>query len=172
MRLPARSTAAHSFSMANIRAIENHPRHHGVRVGDGHLRGANGTWMGGRNSGRDLCHGRRSLLLLCETQASSGFKQHGHRSRSRPGVSLPPRRKSVAAAVEHSRHCGRGDDLRCGRTDPVAPPFQVESSRRAPLIGDRQRGTCNRCKVISGGQLKRTGTTDDPAPTDVYPIMS
>jgi len=23
------------------------------------------------------------------------------------------------------------------------------------------------CRVISGGQLKRTGTTDDPAPTDV-----
>jgi CDP-2,3-bis-(O-geranylgeranyl)-sn-glycerol synthase len=31
-----------------------------------------------------------------------------------------------------------GDDLRCGRADPVASPFQVESSRRAPLTDDRQ----------------------------------
>ena len=32
----------------------------------------------------------------------------------------------------------RGDDLRCGRADPVASPFQVKSSRRAPLTDDRQ----------------------------------
>ncbi len=51
-----------------------------------------------------------------------------------PEVSLPPPGQPVAAAVEHSRHCGRGDDLRGGRTDPVAHPFQVESSRRAPLM--------------------------------------
>ena len=25
--------------------------------------------------------------------------------------------------------------------------------------------------MISGGQLKRTGTTDEPAPTEVYPAM-
>ena len=120
-----------------------------------------------RNSGRDLCHGRRSLLQLRETQAAPGFKQHGHRPRSHPGVSLPPPRQPVAVAAEHSRHCGRGDDLRCGRADPVAPPFQVESSRRAPLTGDRQLERWKWCRVISGGQLKRTGTTDDPAPTDV-----
>ena len=50
-----------------------------------------------------------------------------------PEFSLPPPRQSVATAVEHFRHCGRGDDLRRGRIDPVATPFQVESSRRAPL---------------------------------------
>ena len=50
-----------------------------------------------------------------------------------PESLFPPPGQPVAAAAEHSRHCGRGDDLRRGRTDPVAPPFQVESSRRAPL---------------------------------------
>jgi len=28
-------------------------------------------------------------------------------------------------------------------------------------------GPANRCTVISGGQLKRTGTTQDPAPAEV-----
>src|SRR6478736_778739 len=65
----------------------------------------------------NLCHGRRSLLQLCEAQAAPGFKQHGHRPRSHPGVSLPPPLQPVAAAAEHSRHCGRGDDLRRGSTD-------------------------------------------------------
>jgi hypothetical protein len=27
------------------------------------------------------------------------------------------------------------------------------------------------CRVISGGQFRRTGTTLDPAPTEVYPLM-
>ena len=43
-----------------------------------------------------------------------------------PEFPFPPPRQLVATAAEHSRHCGRGDDLRCGRADPVASPFQVE----------------------------------------------
>ena len=35
------------------------------------------------------------------------------------------------------------------------------------MTGDRQLDRWKWCRVISGGQLKRTGTTDDPAPTDV-----
>ena len=31
----------------------------------------------------------------------------------------------------------------------------------------RQRVRCRRCRVISGGQLKRTGTMEEPAPTEV-----
>jgi predicted DNA-binding protein (UPF0251 family) len=37
----------------HIRALENHPRHRGVRISDVHLRGADRSWMGGRDSGRD-----------------------------------------------------------------------------------------------------------------------
>jgi hypothetical protein len=102
---------------------------------------------GGRNSDRDLRHGRRSLLQLRETQTAPSLKQHGHRSRSHPGVSLPPPRQPAAAAVEHSRHCDRGDDFRCGRIDLVAPPFQVESSRRAPLTGE---SSARRVEVVQG----------------------
>jgi hypothetical protein len=93
----------------------------------------------------------RKVPLADVEHLAIGFKQHGHRPRSRPGVSLPPPRQPVAAAVEHSRHCGGGDDLRCGRADPVAPPFQVESSRRAPLTGDPQLNRWKWCRVISGG---------------------
>jgi hypothetical protein len=39
----------------------------------------------------------------------------------------------VAAAVEHSRHCGRGDDSSLRADWSCRPSFQVESSRRAPL---------------------------------------
>ena len=84
-----------------------------------------------------------------------------------PESSLPPPGQPVAAAVEHSRHCGRGDDLRCGRTGLFAHPFQVEIFATTPTDGDRQLDRWRWCRVISGGQLKRTGTTDDPAPTDV-----
>ena len=37
----------------------------------------------------------------------------------------------------------------------------------SPTDGDRQLDRWRWCRVISGGQLKRTGTTEDPAPTDV-----
>jgi len=90
-----------------------------------------------------------------------------HRPRSYPGVPLPPTRQQVAATAERSRDHGRGDDLCCRRADTVAAPIQVESSRRALLTSDGQLDTWRWCSVISGGQLKRTGTTDDPAPTDV-----
>src|SRR4029078_10308755 len=53
--------------------------------------------------------------------------------RPHPGVSLSSPGQPIAAAFERSRHCGRGDDLCCGRAAPVTHPFQVESSRRAPL---------------------------------------
>ena len=45
-----------------------------------------------------------------------------------PESSFPPPGQPVAAAVEYPRHCGRSDDLRCGRIGAVASPFQVESS--------------------------------------------
>ena len=50
-----------------------------------------------------------------------------------PEVSLPPPGQPVAAPTEYPRYCSRGCDLRGGRSDPVPSPFQVESSRRAPL---------------------------------------
>ena len=84
-----------------------------------------------------------------------------------PESSFPPPGQPIAAAAEYSRYCGRGYGLRGGRTDPVTPPFQVEASRRAALTVIRQRDRWRWCRVISGGQLKRTGTTDDPAPTEV-----
>src|SRR5215510_6774101 len=123
--------------------------------------------MAGRNFGRDLCHGRRPFLKLSETQAAPALKQYGHRPRSYPGVPLPPPRQQVAATAGRSRDHGRGDDLCCRRADTVAAPIQVESSRSALLTGDGQLDTWRWCSVISGGQLKRTGMIDDPAPTDV-----
>ena len=45
-----------------------------------------------------------------------------------PESALSPPGQPVAAAAEHSRHCGWGDDLRCGGADRIAYPFQVESS--------------------------------------------
>src|SRR6476646_5689586 len=58
------------------------------------------------------------------------FKQDGDRPRSHPGVPflLPLNILDLVAGVTI---------LRCGRADPVASPFQVESSRRAPLTDDR-----------------------------------
>ncbi len=40
-----------------------------------------------------------------------------------PGVPLSPPGRPVAAAAEHVRCCGRGDNLRCGRIGPVAHSF-------------------------------------------------
>ena len=71
---------------------------------------------------------------------------------------FPPTRRPDAAAVEHSRHCSRGDDLPCGRGDAVAPPFQIKPSRQAALTSDVRFDRWRWCGVISGGQLKRTGT--------------
>ena len=45
-----------------------------------------------------------------------------------PESSLSPPGQPAAAANEHPRHCGRRDDLRRRRLDPVAPPLQVEPS--------------------------------------------
>ena len=45
-----------------------------------------------------------------------------------PESLFPPLGQQVATAAEHSRHCGWGDDLRCGCTDRIAHSFQVESS--------------------------------------------
>ena len=50
-----------------------------------------------------------------------------------PEFSFPPPGQPIAAATEYPRHCSWGHGLRGGRSDPVPPPFQVESSRRAPL---------------------------------------
>jgi hypothetical protein len=36
----------------------------------------------------------------------------------------------------------------------------------------RQVLDCRTWSVISGGQLKRTGTIEQPKPTEVYPFMS
>src|SRR6476661_1355453 len=46
----------------HIRTLKNHPRHRRVPIGNVHLRGGDGTWMGGRYSGRNLCYCRRSFL--------------------------------------------------------------------------------------------------------------
>ena len=123
-------------SQGNV--LENHPRHRAVGLGNIHLSSVDGTWMENRNSGRDLCHGRRSLLQLRETQDSTwpqaAWPLASITFRSFSSLSLP----AAAAAVEHSRHCGRGDDLRRGRTDSIAHSFQVESSRRAPLTAIRE----------------------------------
>ena len=40
-----------------------------------------------------------------------------------PESLFPPPRQPVVTAAEHSRHCVGGNDLRCGRFDPVASPF-------------------------------------------------
>ena len=86
---PARQRRSLSRWPALIWALENHPRHRAVGLGNIHLRSADGTWMENRNSGRDLCHGRRSLLQLCETQTPPGLKQHGHWPRSHPESLFP-----------------------------------------------------------------------------------
>ena len=56
-----------------FRADENHPWRRGVRVGDIHLRGTNGSWMECWHSDRDVCYGWRSFLQLRETQTAPGF---------------------------------------------------------------------------------------------------
>ena len=53
-----------------------------------------------------------------------------------PEFSLPPLCQPAAAAVEHARYCGGGDDLRRGRTDSIAHSFQVEIFATSPTDGN------------------------------------
>jgi hypothetical protein len=82
-----------------------------------------------------------STLAMAGDLFSSFVKRRLHRASSSMAIGLdhipeslfPPPGQPIAAAAEHFRHCCGGDDLRRGRTDPVAPPFKVELSRRALL---------------------------------------
>ena len=66
-----------------------------------------------------------------------------------PEFSLTPARQPFAAAVEHSRHCGRGDDLVVGGLILSPILFKFKSSRRASLTGNRQLDRCSDAGVIS-----------------------
>ena len=148
-----------------LRALENHPRRRSVFVGDIHLRGADESRMADRKPDRDLRHCRRSF--------SSFVKRRMRLASSSMAIGLDhipessfPFWPANAAATGYSRYCHWGYGIRGGRSHPVPPPFQVKSARRAVLTV-LVSAKVEVVRVISGGQLKRTGTTDDPAPTDV-----
>jgi hypothetical protein len=123
------------------------------------LAGSRLAWRGG--------HGRRSLLELRQAQAWPAPEQHGAWSRPDPRILVSPPRMPAIVAPHLARHWGGRGPLLRRRAGPLAHPLQTARSRPALLIGMVHRELCRWCSVISGGQLKRTGTTDDPAPTDV-----
>jgi hypothetical protein len=94
-------------------------------------------------------------------------EQQGHRSRSGSGSAVPVPRQPLAPACDFSRCRYWRRDLLGAGADPIAPLLPFEPARPAVLKDRRYSDRDSRCRVISGGQLKRTGTMQTPAPTEV-----
>ena len=86
---------------------------------------------------------------------------------STSGANLP-----LNAGLERNRHRGRGYLFLSWGNGAFPLAFQMACAGWTFLNNVCQLLECKQCNVISGGQLKRTGTTEEPTPTDVYPIMS
>src|ERR687896_237338 len=109
---------------------------------------------------------RRFVLQFCETTTRAKTEQHGPRPRSDPG-SVASHRRSGLLPRTYPPRCGfdRGPVF-LARDDPFAALVSAQHPQAA-VLNSAYVARCNRCKVISGRQLSRTSTMDEPVPTEV-----
>ena len=118
----------------------------------------------GRGACRGVCDGGRLSLVFCETAARARTGRYVPWARSKlPSPFCPP------WAAAYTCRSARSTSLRSSYFSMSARSsyhvFLSGSVCATGLTDDAFR--TSRCSVISGRLLKRTGTTDDPAPTDV-----
>jgi hypothetical protein len=116
---------------------------------------------------RDRGVAERSPGKPREAQIGTTAKQPGHRPRPDSGVLDPAPCLQAASAHHGARRRRSHDPVLRRRARSVTPPLQMASARPALLRFQSGHRRLKECKVISGGQLKRTGTIHAPAPADV-----
>jgi hypothetical protein len=115
---------------------------------------------------RDRGVAERSPGKLREAQIGISAKQPGHRPLPIPSLIPLLDCRPLLPITAPDVACSHDPVLR-RRSRSVTSPLQMASARPASLRFQSGHRRLKECKVISGGQLKRTGTIHAPAPADV-----